>query len=116
MVFTYGEDIRSLRLESKLSDLRSGYAHTDEIGILPGEEIKHRISTTSVISRDIIPSGNTHCCAGRNNCVKIRSCANKTKKGTRMSAFFVLAAELGFEPRHTESESAVLPLHNSAIC
>ena len=28
---------------------------------------------------------------------------------------FLLAAELGFEPRHTESESAVLPLHNSAI-
>ena len=26
-----------------------------------------------------------------------------------------LAAELGFEPRHTESESAVLPLHNSAM-
>ena len=26
-----------------------------------------------------------------------------------------LAAELGFEPRHTESESAVLPLHNSAL-
>ena len=26
-----------------------------------------------------------------------------------------LAAELGFEPRQTESESAVLPLHNSAI-
>ena len=25
-----------------------------------------------------------------------------------------MAAELGFEPRHTESESAVLPLHNSA--
>ena len=29
---------------------------------------------------------------------------------------FSLAAELGFEPRHTESESAVLPLHNSARC
>ena len=28
---------------------------------------------------------------------------------------FLLAAELGFEPRHTESESAVLPLHNSAM-
>ena len=27
-----------------------------------------------------------------------------------------MAAELGFEPRHTESESAVLPLHNSAMC
>ena len=27
-----------------------------------------------------------------------------------------MAAELGFEPRHTESESAVLPLHNSARC
>ena len=26
-----------------------------------------------------------------------------------------LAAVLGFEPRHTESESAVLPLHNTAI-
>ena len=26
-----------------------------------------------------------------------------------------LAADLGFEPRHTESESAVLPLHNSAL-
>ena len=26
-----------------------------------------------------------------------------------------LAAELGFEPRQTESESVVLPLHNSAI-
>lgn len=27
-----------------------------------------------------------------------------------------LAAEPGFEPRRTESESAVLPLHNSALC
>ena len=25
-----------------------------------------------------------------------------------------MAGDLGFEPRHTESESAVLPLHNSA--
>ena len=32
-----------------------------------------------------------------------------------MMVVFLLAAELGFEPRHTESESAVLPLHNSAI-
>ena len=29
--------------------------------------------------------------------------------------FSSLAAELGFEPRQTESESAVLPLHNSAM-
>ena len=28
---------------------------------------------------------------------------------------FFLAAEPGFEPRRTESESAVLPLHNSAV-
>ena len=27
----------------------------------------------------------------------------------------LLAAALGFEPRQTESESAVLPLHNAAI-
>ena len=26
-----------------------------------------------------------------------------------------LVAELGFEPRQTESESVVLPLHNSAV-
>ena len=32
-----------------------------------------------------------------------------------MRGIFFMAAELGFEPRHTESESAVLPLHNSAI-
>ena len=36
------------------------------------------------------------------------------QKGHRRDVLFVLAAELGFEPRHTESESAVLPLHNSA--
>ena len=28
----------------------------------------------------------------------------------------LLAAGEGFEPSHTESESAVLPLHNPAIC
>ncbi len=36
------------------------------------------------------------------------------QKTDRKGRFFALAAELGFEPRHTESESAVLPLHNSA--
>ena len=30
-----------------------------------------------------------------------------------VSAFFV--APLGLEPRHTEPESAVLPLHNRAV-
>ena len=39
----------------------------------------------------------------------------KNKKDTTRVSFLFLAAELGFEPRHTESESAVLPLHNSAI-
>ncbi len=28
----------------------------------------------------------------------------------------IVAARLGFEPRQTESESVVLPLHNRAIC
>ena len=45
--------------------------------------------------------------------VFVPSLAAKTKKTPR-GCLFVLAAELGFEPRHTESESAVLPLHNSA--
>ena len=38
----------------------------------------------------------------------------KERKNDHKGRFFLLAAELGFEPRHTESESAVLPLHNSA--
>ena len=32
-----------------------------------------------------------------------------------LALYINLAAELGFEPRQTESESVVLPLHNSAI-
>ena len=47
----------------------------------------------------------------------------KTKKALKNQGFLwryllyrpLMAAELGFEPRHTESESAVLPLHNSAM-
>ena len=42
----------------------------------------------------------------------------KEKQKRRLSTEnrrFFLAAELGFEPRQTESESAVLPLHNSAM-
>ena len=38
----------------------------------------------------------------------------KKAPATKVASAF-LVAELGFEPRHTESESAVLPLHNSAI-
>ena len=45
-----------------------------------------------------------------------RDVVPQTKEKTDLKGrFFLLAAELGFEPRHTESESAVLPLHNSAI-
>ena len=40
--------------------------------------------------------------------------AKGKKKRPSDDGRFSLAAELGFEPRHTESESAVLPLHNSA--
>ncbi len=32
-----------------------------------------------------------------------------------MGVLFYLAAGEGFEPSHTESESAVLPLHNPAV-
>ena len=38
----------------------------------------------------------------------------KSKNPIRYHERDFLAAELGFEPRQTESESAVLPLHNSA--
>ena len=42
------------------------------------------------------------------------NCATPRKKEAPKKFGAFLAAELGFEPRHTESESAVLPLHNSA--
>ncbi len=45
----------------------------------------------------------------------VPSCAAIGKeKSTPLGVPLPMAAELGFEPRHTESESAVLPLHNSA--
>ena len=39
---------------------------------------------------------------------------SKTKVPRKLLRHSSLAAALGFEPRHTESESAVLPLHNAA--
>ena len=51
---------------------------------------------------------------GQNTESKPRFAAIKNAPLEMRGAFF-MAAELGFEPRHTESESAVLPLHNSAI-
>ena len=42
------------------------------------------------------------------------SSAAKNRKNRLLRVGLFLAAELGFEPRHTESESVVLPLHNSA--
>ena len=51
---------------------------------------------------------------GQNTGSKPRFAAIKNAPLDLRGAFF-MAAELGFEPRHTESESAVLPLHNSAI-
>ena len=57
----------------------------------------------------------TQCCAfGRSNWVEAAVRGDKKTDHHLMVCFF-MAAELGFEPRHTESESAVLPLHNSAI-
>lgn len=38
-----------------------------------------------------------------------------TKKALAIASAFFVAAEEGFEPSQAESESAVLPLHNSAI-
>ncbi|MBO7196336.1 MAG: hypothetical protein J6V80_03285 [Clostridia bacterium] len=58
--FIKDEYTRFLRLESELSDLRSGYAHTDAVGILPGEEMARAGSTISVIRTNNIPSGNAH--------------------------------------------------------
>lgn len=37
------------------------------------------------------------------------------KKEPHLIDTVLVAAEQGFEPRQTESESVVLPLHNSAI-
>ena len=42
--------------------------------------------------------------------------AGTQKKETIEVSFLLKVAEPGLEPRQTEPESAVLPLHNSAIC
>ncbi len=52
---------------------------------------------------------------GKKLCENPQYCCQKKEKRPSKDGLFSLAAELGFEPRHTESESAVLPLHNSAI-
>ena len=39
----------------------------------------------------------------------------KPKSNLAVQFWFNLAGDLGFEPRHTESESAVLPLHKSPM-
>ena len=44
--------------------------------------------------------------------IALKTLKNRSKH--HVSTGFLLAAEEGFEPSHTESESAVLPLHNSA--
>ena len=42
-------------------------------------------------------------------------CLSAQMKKSNSQELDFLVAELGFEPRQTESESAVLPLHNSAL-
>ena len=42
--------------------------------------------------------------------------ARKAIDVSRLFGLLAVAAGEGFEPSHTESESAVLPLHNPAIC
>ena len=64
-------------LESELFDLRVGYAHTDSVGILPGEEMERAICTISVINRDCIPSGNT---LTRTRSNKVRFCAEPVRE------------------------------------
>ena len=44
----------------------------------------------------------------------LKTFGRQKNNSTRWVLLFFLVAELGFEPRQTESESAVLPLHNSA--
>ena len=51
-------------------------------------------------------------CEPRSN--RVGSAAKKKEKQTTDVVCFSLAAEPGFEPRMTESEAGVLPLHYSA--
>ena len=115
-----GEDTLTLRLTSELVDLRAGYAHT-ACGILPSEDVEIVAYKRRNKNRIFTPSGNTHALAARkahgsSTVFERTRLATKKQKDTDFrGVLLLLAAELGFEPRHTESESAVLPLHNSAI-
>ena len=83
-VFAKGEDLCTLRLTSELVDLRVTNANP-----------RCGPCTTTVWESTVLLS-------------------KERKTDHQKMVCFSLAAELGFEPRHTESESAVLPLHNSA--
>ena len=52
--FIIDEYTYDLRLESELSDLQSWYAHTDKVGILPGEE-SERKTVDNYFSRSDVP-------------------------------------------------------------
>ena len=47
--------------------------------------------------------------------LELAASASRTQRSTKLS-HTSMAARLGFEPRQTESESVVLPLHNRAMC
>ena len=126
-IFAQGEDTRSLRLASELADLRSGYANPDIQSLPLGVSFAMIVRLGSrgeqhLLARQDTADGGMHSLL-TSPLAKADSFSNmsgfvselqlQNKKPTTRSVF-VLAAELGFEPRHTESESAVLPLHNSA--
>ena len=46
--------------------------------------------------------------------LELAASASRTQRSTKLS-HTSMAARLGFEPRQTESESVVLPLHNRAL-
>lgn len=125
-VFACGEDTHSLCLKSELSELRSEYATTG-IQSLPlgadwilGEDSalkrnprsSHGNIPQAVCTACISPTAKAH--YARKPVFAPSSATIHIKMTSRFGGHFYMAAELGFEPRHTESESAVLPLHNSA--
>ena len=69
-------------------------------------------ATTALGQGAVCPPAGRHSARARSN---PSSCAKENTLSRLSAGECILAAEEGFEPSQTESESAVLPLHNSAI-
>ena len=81
--------------------------HTDAVGILPGEEMAHAISTKSVISTDSTPSGK-----------QVRECGARVIYADKFSLVLGVLWNISALPQYLERYAAryANPLRHTILC